>query len=145
MPTTIAPHFAKSVLFACIDDRLAQTDFEYIREIGGAFCPALAGGALAIVNETTRATALAQIVIAWKVNHITDVYLQSHTDCGAYRLNGIMFENSETETRRLYADLHQAADLVKDALTVAGASASELKFHLRVVEPSGQPVPELTA
>jgi len=139
---TIAPHFAKSVLFACIDDRLAQTDFEYVQEIGGAFCPALAGGALALINETTRATALAQIVIAWQVNHITDVYLQSHTDCGAYRLNSITFTSADEEVARLYTDLHQAAGLVREVLIAAGAPARELKIHLRVVDPAGQPVPE---
>lgn len=133
-----APHFAKSVLFACIDDRLASIDFEYIKEIGGAFCPALAGGGLAIVNETTRATALAQIVIAWQVNHITDVYLQSHTDCGAYRLAGITFDSTEAETERLFADLHEAEKLVRKALTEAGANPAELHVHLRVVDPAGQ-------
>jgi carbonic anhydrase len=140
VPNT-TPHFAKNVLFACIDDRLAQPDFGYIKEIGGAFCPALAGGALAIVNEATRAIALAQITIAYQINQITDIYLQSHTDCGAYRLAGIHFESHEAEIERLYTDLRQAENYVREALIAAGADANKIKIHLRVVDPAGKLLP----
>ena len=136
-----APHFAKSCLFACIDDRLAASDFEYIKEIGGAFCPALAGGALAIVSRATRAAALTQIVLSYKINQISDVYLQSHTDCGAYRLAGAVFTSPQAEIERLYADLHEAEKLVNDALIEAGAKPGEVKVHLRVVDPAGRLIP----
>ena len=136
-----APHFAKSCLFACIDDRLASPDFEYIKEIGGAFCPALAGGGLAIVSQATRQAALTQIVLSYKINKITDVYLQSHTDCGAYRLAGAIFTTPQAEVERLYADLHEAGKLVNEALLEAGAKPGEVKIHLRVVDPAGRLIP----
>lgn len=137
-----APHFAKSVLFACIDDRLAAPDFEYIKQIGGAFCPALAGGALAILSRDTQAAALTQITASYKINRITDVYLQSHTDCGAYRLAGISFESPEDELEHLYTDLRQAETIVKEALEATGAKPGEVKIHLRVVDPSGHLIPQ---
>src|SRR6516164_5706149 len=107
----IPQHYAKSCLFACIDDRLAQPDFEYMKQIGGAFCPALAGGGLAIISPATREAAITQIVLAYKINQITDVYLQSHTDCGAYKLAGAVFATPQAEIDRLYADLDEAETL----------------------------------
>jgi len=137
-----APHFAKSLFFACIDDRLAAPDFEYIKQIGGAFVPALAGGGLAIISRDTRAAAVAQITLAYQINRITDVYLQSHTDCGAYRLAGVSFESPQTELEHLYADLHQAKTIVSAALEAAGAKPGDVTIHLRVVDPSGHLLPE---
>jgi carbonic anhydrase len=137
----IPQHFAKACLFACIDDRLAHTHFQEIEEIGGAFCPALAGGGLAIVSQATRQAALTQVVLSYQINQITDVYLQSHTDCGAYRVAGAVFTSPQAEVERLYADLHEAKKLVNDALLEAGAKPGEVKIHMRVVDPAGRLVP----
>src|SRR5664279_1108328 len=124
-----SPHFAKSLYFTCIDERLFDNKSAYIDQLGGAFHPAMAGGGHAIVNPEHRASAIMQIVIGYKVNHITDVYLESHTDCGAYGLSGITFSDPTEEINHLYRDLDTASELVKNALHEAGAKPGEVTIH----------------
>jgi carbonic anhydrase len=132
------PHFAKNVVFACIDDRLTKAHAAFIESIGGAFHPAVAGGGLAFISEHDSATALKQVAAAFKINHVTDVYLESHTDCGAYALSGATFNSATEELARLYADLDEAAKLAEKALAEAGAESGEVKIHTRVVDPDGE-------
>jgi carbonic anhydrase len=127
-------HFAKNVFFACIDDRLV-----------GAFYAAVAGGGLAFVNPTDQNTALKQVTAAYTINHITDVYLESHTSCGAYKLSGVEFSNPAEELERLYADLDKASELVLSALHHAGAAEGEIRIHARVVSPDGTEQPRAIA
>jgi carbonic anhydrase len=135
-------HFAKNVLFACIDDRLTESHLKFIIKIGGAFYPAVAGGGLAFINEAERATALKQVVASYAINHIDTVYLESHTGCGAYGLAGITFASPAQEVERLYTDLHQAAGYIREALEAAGAKPGEVTVHVSVVNPAGELVPE---
>jgi carbonic anhydrase len=132
------PHFAKNVFFGCIDDRLVKPHAEYIESVGGAFAPAVAGGGLAFVSEMESLTALKQVAAAYQINHITDAYLESHTDCGAYRLAGAVFTSPTDELLQLYHDLDQAAELVQQALVEAGARPGEVTIHTRVVNPGGE-------
>lgn len=137
--STITPHTAKSVFFGCIDDRLVEADVAFIKKLeGGAFHPKIAGGGIAFLTEEDRRSALKQIAASYRINHITDVYLESHTDCGAYKLAGITFDDPITETRRLYEDLDRAAEAVRNTLIEAGAQEGEVAVHLRVVDPDGQ-------
>ena len=135
--SNLSPHFAKSVVFTCIDDRLASTEAQFITEVGGAFHSAIAGGALAIISKLEQETALKQILAAYAINHIDNVYLESHTDCGAYKLSGAIFHTSTEEVSRLYSDLDQAAEIVTGALIKAGAKPGEVTVHTRVIDPSG--------
>lgn len=137
MPTPI-PHTAKSVFLSCIDDRLVQSNAEFIAAHGTAFHPSLAGGGAAILNETSQSVALAQIVAAYKIAGVTTVYLESHTDCGAYRLAGVTFDSDAAEIARLYRDLDQAGELAKTALASAGAKPAAIHINLLVVDPAGQ-------
>jgi carbonic anhydrase len=139
-----APHFAKNVFFGCIDDRLVESHLKFIIKLNGAFYPAVAGGGLAFVNPAEQATALKQVVASYKINGINNVYLESHTDCGAYRLSGAIFHSAVEELARLYADLDRAAELVHDALHQAGAGEDEVQVSVRVVDPAGtvQPRPQ---
>ena len=136
--STTSPHFAKNVLFACIDDRLVESHLKFIIKVGGAFYPAVAGGGLAFVNPAERATALKQVTASYLINKVTNVYLESHTDCGAYRLSGAVFASEDAELERLYSDLDEAAGLVEAALTQAGAAAGEVRVHVQVVNPAGE-------
>jgi carbonic anhydrase len=135
--STHSPHFAKNVFFGCIDDRLVESHLKFIIEIGGAFYPAVAGGGLAFVSESDRGTALKQVAASYKINHVNNVYLESHTDCGAYALSGAVFQDAEGELSKLYADLDQASELIRSALKEAGAQDGEVTLHTRVVDPSG--------
>lgn len=139
-----APHFAKNVFFACIDDRLVESHLKLIIKLGGAFYPAVAGGGLAFVNPAEQETALKQVVASYKINQVNSVYIESHTDCGAYRLSGAVFHTATEELERLYADLDRAAELVLDALHKAGAGEDEVAVHVSVVDPAGrvQPRPQ---
>jgi len=141
---TIRPHFAKNVFFACIDDRLVQNHLKFIVEIGGAFFPSVAGGGLAFIDPAERQTALKQVAAAYKINHITKVFLESHTDCGAYHLSGAVFHSVSEELTRLYRDLDEAAVLITETLEQAGAAPHEVTIHVNVVDPEGktQPRPE---
>jgi carbonic anhydrase len=141
--STTSPHFAKNVFFGCIDDRLVESHLRFIIELGGAFHPSVAGGGLAFVCDD-YGTALKQVAAAYKINQIDNVYLESHTDCGAYGLAGVVFHNPTEELNRLYADLDQAGELIQTALKQAGAKADEVTFHARVVNPEGviQPRPQ---
>lgn len=132
------PHTAKSVFFSCIDDRLSPAGAASIAGLpGGAFHPSMAGGGAAFLSDEDRPAALKQVVAAYKINGITDVYLQSHTDCGAYRLAGVTFETPEEELKRLQDDLTQAAKTVRQALHEAGAEDGSVTVHTEVVDPAG--------
>ena len=133
-----SPHFAKNVFFACIDDRLVESHLKFIIKIGGAFYPAVAGGGLAFVSPGEHDTALKQVAASYKINQINHVYLESHTDCGAYALSGAKFASAEDELMRLYADLDQAKAQVETALLQAGATPGEVELHVRVVNPAGE-------
>ena len=136
MPNPL-PHTAKSIFFCCIDDRLSQASLERIAQLeGGAFHSSIAGGGLAFLSAEDRTTALKQVVAAYKINGITDVYLQSHTDCGAYRLSGITFTDTTAELSRLDSDLGQASQIISQALTEAGAT--HVQIYTEVVDPSGK-------
>ena len=136
--STTSPHFAKNVFFGCIDDRLVESHLKFIIEIGGAFFPAVAGGGLAFIDPMESETAIQQVAASYKINRINTVYLESHTDCGAYRLAGIEFRSDADELVRLYEDLESASKLVQEALVKAGAKPGEVTIHMRVVDPSGQ-------
>src|SRR4051812_8130432 len=96
------PHLATCLFLSCIDDRLIQHDIKFFSHTGSAFITRLAGGGGAFLNPDDRKTALKQIVAAYKISGITEIYLQSHTDCGAYRLSGITFDSLEAEVARLH-------------------------------------------
>jgi carbonic anhydrase len=132
----IKEHSAKNVFFSCIDDRLSAKHSAFVKTIGGAFCPSLAGGALAFVLPEQRDIALLQVVAAYKINQINHVYLESHTDCGAYKLAGIVFKDQAEETKRLRSDLERAKSEVQSALTAAGAKPGEVEVVATIVSPS---------
>ena len=141
--STTSPHFAKNVFFACIDDRLTESHLKQIIKIGGAFYAAVAGGGLAFLAPDTKETALKQVALSYQINHINNVYLESHTNCGAYALSGATFQNETEELDRLYTDLDEAAAKIQSALLDAGAGPGEVTVHVSVVSPDGivQPRP----
>jgi carbonic anhydrase len=140
---SVQPHTAKAAYFSCIDDRLAVAGARFLASLeGGAFHPAMAGGGAAFLTKDTRTSALKQVAAAYTINHVTDIYLESHTDCGAYRLAGVTFDSPEQELERLLSDLVQAAALVHGALAGAGAAEGEITIHLRVVNPTGRVLKE---
>ncbi|HEY2004184.1 MAG TPA: hypothetical protein VGH44_03640 [Candidatus Saccharimonadia bacterium] len=136
-----SPHFAKNVFFGCIDDRLVEPHLKLIIKLGGAFYAAVAGGGLAFVSDQEQSTALKQVAASYKINHIDNVYLESHTNCGAYGLAGVTFQNETEELERLYTDLDHAAELVEHALQEAGAAPGEVQIHVQVVNPGGEVQP----
>jgi carbonic anhydrase len=137
------PHTAKAVILTCIDDRIPPATAKFLAGLpGGAFHPALAGGGAALLSEDTRETALKQIIAAYQINHISTVYLESHTDCGAYRLAGVTFDDSTAEIAQLYGDLDRAAQLVRAALAGIGANEAELTIQCRVIDPTGELIAE---
>ncbi|HVQ44837.1 MAG TPA: hypothetical protein VMT30_07825 [Candidatus Saccharimonadia bacterium] len=137
MTTHTIPHTATSVLFGCIDDRLTAADSEFINQHGGAFHPALAGGGAAFLDPEARSVALSQIVAAYRIAGATTIYLESHTDCGAYRLAGVRFDSLAAEIDRLTADLKQAAKYVKAALIQADAPTDAIEIFIRIINPAG--------
>jgi hypothetical protein len=131
------PHFAKNILFACIDDRLVEPHMKQIIKLGGAFYAAVAGGGLAFVSESDRETSLKQVAASYAINHITDVYIESHLGCGAYALSGVKFSSETEELGRLYHDLDEAKGLVESVLIAQGANLSEVTIHTSVVNLEG--------
>jgi carbonic anhydrase len=142
-----SPHTAKTLVFTCMDERLASYISMLVQSFeGGAFHAAIAGGGAAFTTEPDRSVAVKQVVAAYKINRITDVYLQSHLDCGAYGLAGITFSSTIDETSRLYRDLDEAATMIESALAVTGAGLSMVSIHTQVVNVDGQQIerPQLT-
>jgi carbonic anhydrase len=139
--SNVPPHTAKAIVVTCMDERLEPAISALIHGLpGGAFHVALAGGGAAFTWESDQAVALKQVVAAYKINHIHDVYLQSHTNCGAYGLAGITFSTEIEEAERLYSDLDAAAHTVQQALYQAGAKEGEITVHTMVIDATGQPV-----
>jgi carbonic anhydrase len=138
---TLAPkppaHFAKNVLFACIDDRLVEPHMRQIIKLGGAFYSAIAGGGLAFVSKDDQETSLKQVAASYAINHVRDIYIESHLECGAYRLSGVAFNSRSEELKRLYHDLDEAKALVESTLIAQGASLSEVRVHTSVVDLEG--------
>ena len=132
------PHNATSLFFSCIDDRLIQHDIKFFSHTGSTFITRLAGGGGAFLDPDDRKVALKQIVSAYKISAVTEIYLQSHTDCGAYRLAGENFISLESEVARLHTDLETASKYVREALIEAGANPDHIKIHVRVVDPEGK-------
>lgn len=131
------PHTAKSVYLSCIDDRLVESDAKFAASVGTAFHTRLAGGALALLDPVTQAVAMQQLAIPHILAGVTEVYLESHTGCGAYQLAGVTFESDAAEIERLYADLEEAAENARTALIEAGADEEKVTVHTRVVDPAG--------
>jgi carbonic anhydrase len=131
------PHNAKSIFLSCIDDRLVAADAQFADSIGTAFHPRLAGGGLALLDPATRAVAMQQLAIPYVLAGVTEVYLESHTGCGAYKLAGVTFDSDADEIDRLYQDLDDAADDARAALLEAGAAEETVVVHTRVVDPAG--------
>jgi len=131
-------HFAKSIFFSCIDDRLVDSHYTFVKQINGAFCADMAGGGLALISPEQSQAALEQIIDAYKINHIDHVYIESHIDCGAYLLSGVTFIDRESEVGKLYADLETAKSAVQSALIQAGAQAGEVTVLTRVVDFNNQ-------
>lgn len=135
------PHTAKTIVFTCMDERLEPAVTALIESFnGGAFHAAMAGGGAAFTVEPDRTVALKQILLAAKINHVTDVYLQSHVDCGAYGLAGITFASTQDEAVRLYVDLDRAAAAVKQALARAGEDSRDVAVHTEVIDLQGHRV-----
>ncbi len=130
-----ASHFAKNVFFSCIDDRLVKSHSLFVKQIGGAFCPSMAGGGLAFISSEQSDIALKQIVAAYTINHINHVYIESHTDCGAYRLAGVTFRSLEDEIKRLEDDLEVAVSKINASLLKTGAAPGEVIVTTRIVNP----------
>ena len=134
-------HTAKTIVFTCMDERLETYISSLIQSFeGGAFHAAMAGGGAAFAAESDSAVALKQVLAAYKINHITDVYLQSHHDCGAYGLSGVVFHSRQEETSRLYADLDLATDMIKAALAESGEGSVELTIHTEVINLAGEKI-----
>lgn len=135
------PHTAKAIVFTCMDERLEPAVTACIESFpGGAFHAAMAGGGAVFTIEPDRTVALKQVVAAYKINHVTDIYIQSHLDCGAYGLAGITFSSTIDEAVRLYADLDLAAAQIKKTLAEAGASSDEATIHTEVISLKGKTV-----
>ena len=130
-------HYSKNVFFGCIDDRLIEPHRLFVEQIGGAFCPSIAGGGLAFISDTDRTVALEQITAAYTINHINSIYIESHTDCGAYRLAGKRFDSLEQEVNCLYDDLEKAKKEIIDALRQIGSDIDKIRVMTRVVDPDG--------
>ncbi|HEY6736641.1 MAG TPA: hypothetical protein VI322_02895 [Candidatus Saccharimonadia bacterium] len=131
-----------------MDERLEEAIESEIHQInGGAFHAALAGGGAAFTFAGDRATALKQVVAAYKINQITDVYLESHLECGAYGLAGVTFTDRTAEIARLHDDLEAAKTTILAALAEAGAPTGAVTVHTAVVDFKGNHLdrPVLTA
>lgn len=135
------PHTAKAILFTCMDERLSNHIETILHSLpGGAFHAALAGGGGAFSFESDQAVALKQVVAAYRINNITDIYLESHTGCGAYGLAGITFQSETDEIKKLHQDLSNARRLITEALLSQGVAAGTVHVHTRVVDAIGRPV-----
>ena len=133
MPTT-PPTTVKSIFFGCIDYRLATIDTEFITAHGNAFRPTFAGGGRALLDPIDRPAALHQIMAAYQLSRVTNVYIESHLDCGAYKLAGATFASHADEVAKLYADIDEASAYVREALETAGASPEDITIEPRVID-----------
>jgi carbonic anhydrase len=100
----------------------------------------MAGGGQVFTLESDQTVAIKQIMAAYTINRVGEIYLQSHLDCGAYRLAGVEFTSHQEEIARLYADLDIAAGKVEKALAEVGAPLQKVIIHADVVNLDGEPV-----
>jgi carbonic anhydrase len=133
------PHTAAALYLTCMDDRLVpykeQRKQELAQRFHAVFDPTMAGGALAPLSHQTEAATLLQIKAAYDISHISDVFLETHLDCGANQvLLGRKFESQQEEIATLWHDLDKAKGAVEEL-------GLPLKVHLSLVDPNGESVP----
>lgn len=138
-----APHTAHTIMFTCIDERLESAISTHLQSIpGGAFHVALAGGGAVFTQEPEASVGIKQVLAASNIRPITDVIVQSHLDCGAYKLAGVVFDSRSEELNRLYADLGVAASKIKHSF-MQHYSDTSLTVHVQVIDLEGHLVPPL--
>jgi carbonic anhydrase len=71
----------------------------------------LAGAAKGFTDDESRDLLMKQIDISKRLHGIEEVYLMSHTDCGAYG-GKKAFADDAAEHARLVSDMRQAAELI---------------------------------
>jgi carbonic anhydrase len=95
----LSQHTVQNLVISCIDFRFNNdlydavkktfgiSDFDEIKLAGGAGNLGLLGE-----KETSRQkTVLDDVALATKAHHVTDVYLLTHQNCGAYAMAGHAF------------------------------------------------------
>lgn len=112
-------------------------------DIGGAFIASIAGGGFACINPLTKDVIMYQLSASYHINRVNYVYLECHTDCGAYKLAGFTFDSLEAEVNQLYKDLDRAANVVKHTFLNIGALQNQFRIIVRVLDLSGDYLPRL--
>lgn len=80
-------HSCKALIIHCIDFRLGQSIYEFLKKqklLGDCDIVGIAGSAKNFSDKDSRDTLMRQIEISVKLHSISKVILMNHTDCGAY-------------------------------------------------------------
>ena len=108
-------HTCEAILVHCMDFRLREDIYDYLRQQGlTSVCDnvSVAGGAGALVNKESQGFILKQIALSQKLHGIKKVILMNHTDCGAYG-GKAAFKSEAEEKAKHQEDLNKAEEIVK--------------------------------
>lgn len=110
-------HTCQALVIHCMDFRFVEGIKNYLNTNGlnrNYDEASIAGGAGALLKDESKDLLLKQVVLSAKLHGISKVILINHQDCGAYG-GSDAFVNPTMEQAKHTADLHKAADIVKNA------------------------------
>ena len=110
-------HTCKTLVIHCMDFRLMEPIFSYLKKRGlVGLCDevSLAGGIKALADDAngpTAQTLLKQIELSKALHQIDTVMLMNHTDCGAYGGQAAFVSRAEEHEKHL-RDMRAVRDLI---------------------------------
>lgn len=108
-------HEVDDVVLTCMDFRFRPLIAEWINEQldGKSDQIAMAGATKAILEETSRDSALDYIGIAINLHHVRTLHIIDHIDCGAYG-GSAKFGDIDEETTFHLDQIHAAKKIVQE-------------------------------
>lgn len=131
-------HNCKALIIKCMDFRLTKPIAEFLEEreiMGNCDVVSIAGAAKSIINpnkESEKEFVLKLIDSSQKLHNIDEVWLISHTDCGAYG-GSENFNSAEEEKNQYIQDMKQARQEILN-----NHPELEIKMILAKLSSSGQ-------
>jgi len=109
-------------VYTCVDPKVwPHVVDHYDKEFGknSYFIGVEPGGAKHLIKPTSneiRKFALEKILAAYKLHPFPKVIIVAHSNCGAYKLDNITFDNSEEDKDFHNGELEKAKRIINEAL-----------------------------
>lgn len=107
-------HNCKALLVVCMDFRLQAACHDFAKEhdlVDNYDLFSVAGTQKSFLEQETKEVALKQVELSHDLHSMTDVYLISHWDCGAYGGSGA-FKDDDDQRNTYLTDMQSAKEVI---------------------------------